>query len=224
MTQKVGSERRTFDPNSNKQVLFLVPDGLLGIGYSGSAFISNTNTDRWIAEQLSGCQLKAGIDFVRECGPEPLTIDGALETLQRRLVEAKGDLTPEQADLHIKLVMTGLQERESPDRARAELDRKVAEVQANEDLTPEQRAEQFTKLWGEYEKHSKLHQPKTLHPDRKRVIVRTPARRTWASPAAEFRWFGSCVHALDRLAWKGLRALRCCRKLDSADRIWACPG
>ena len=45
---------KTFDPMSNKNVVYLAKDAIVSIGYSGPAYLDDVPTDQWIAQKLRG--------------------------------------------------------------------------------------------------------------------------------------------------------------------------
>jgi hypothetical protein len=44
----------SFDPASNKNVLFLAQDSVVAFGYTGFAYLAGITTDQWITEVLIG--------------------------------------------------------------------------------------------------------------------------------------------------------------------------
>jgi hypothetical protein len=53
-----GAPARIFDPQSNKQVVFLCDDAVAVVGYSGAAFLDELPTDHVIAEALADRQMR----------------------------------------------------------------------------------------------------------------------------------------------------------------------
>jgi hypothetical protein len=57
-TQLPGEAARSYDPESNKNVIFLTGRGIISIGYSGLSYLNGIPTDEWIVETLIGEKLQ----------------------------------------------------------------------------------------------------------------------------------------------------------------------
>jgi hypothetical protein len=56
----VSSQGKPFDPVANKSVLYVAPDGIMAMSYTGTAYLAGVATDRWIAESLAREKLEEG--------------------------------------------------------------------------------------------------------------------------------------------------------------------
>lgn len=64
LTQKSQNRYSPFDKASNKSIVFFPNDGFVTISYTGTAYIGNIPTDRWISEKLSNLDLPEGSDCI----------------------------------------------------------------------------------------------------------------------------------------------------------------
>ena len=113
----VTKESREFDPVSNKQIVYCAPSGSIAIGYSGTAFLGETHTDRWIAEQLRGHSLPPGTDFlIKEISGKTHDICQAIVMLCDALDEIWPTLCRSQKDLGLSLIITGWHKLERKQR------------------------------------------------------------------------------------------------------------
>ena len=94
---------RPFDAFSNKALLYLCADAIVAIGYTGLAYIGDSPTDVWIANQLVGKQLQEYSGFGQPMQTERRTIVSAVEMLRSQL-ESEMRRTP---TLEFGLLITG---------------------------------------------------------------------------------------------------------------------
>lgn len=89
-------DSKPYDPQSNKNLLYLAPDGCLTIAYTGLSFIGTVPTDQWLAEQLAGYEFgktprgTPPMLAMRFPPPQWLAIGQSVRLLTERLDEASG--------------------------------------------------------------------------------------------------------------------------------------
>jgi hypothetical protein len=51
---------KSFDPIANKNILYIGPDGIISLGYTGLAYLEGIPTDQWIVEKMTGLFYERG--------------------------------------------------------------------------------------------------------------------------------------------------------------------
>jgi hypothetical protein len=76
VTRARGLRLEEFDPDANKNLLYLAPDAIVSMGYSGGAFVEGVPTDTWIAQTLTGVDsFVVGGVLAGFLGPVPRVMD-----------------------------------------------------------------------------------------------------------------------------------------------------
>jgi len=98
--RRLTKRTNVWDESSNKQLGYCMPRGTMALGYSGAAFLNNTHTDRWIAEQLCGFDLPPGSDLKIEMRPQDMRNVGHIVKV---VTDSLNDIWPTQPDRTRKL-------------------------------------------------------------------------------------------------------------------------
>jgi hypothetical protein len=94
-----------FDILANKNILYICRDAAVTIGYTGVAYIDRVPTDVFIAQQLSGLDLKKLFSVQVGLTPNQFRIFEALQTLKRVLE----GILPKGPQLGFELIVAGFQ-------------------------------------------------------------------------------------------------------------------
>lgn len=101
---------RTFDDASNKTIVYACSNGMIAISFTGTAYIDDITTDRWIAEILTGITLPEESSFKFIENPKKLKDVGlAVQTIIDELNKIWSTLGREQRDANIGFLITGWQ-------------------------------------------------------------------------------------------------------------------
>lgn len=97
-TTQITTPLRLHDPDANKTVIYMASDAVVGIAYTGDAYVGGLPTDEWIAAQLFELH-HPGEELPRDSfaasfdvGRVP-TLRKSLKALTARIEEARADIT-----------------------------------------------------------------------------------------------------------------------------------
>ena len=105
----VSQGSRSYDPESNKNVIFFTRNALVSIGYSGLSYLSGIPTDQWIVETLIGEKLPGrGSPMIGDSTRRRLpSIGQAVQLLADRLSTEWAKVRPEWRGHRIQLAISG---------------------------------------------------------------------------------------------------------------------
>jgi hypothetical protein len=110
VSKSVGSKAAPYDPESNKNLVFLTNYAVVSIGYTGLSYLEGIPSDEWIAEALWGEKLirgpTGGPAMSRFAGRQLPTLGPALKVLADKLTNVAVS-TPAMSRYPVFLAVTG---------------------------------------------------------------------------------------------------------------------
>jgi len=119
LTTREDHQLYIFDEKTNKNVVYFARGGIVAIGYSGTAFIGETPTDRWIAEKLCGEDLSNSFILNMDIKPKMwFDVGQATMHLADSLTGAWKGLPKEQRDAGLRITFVGWRKTKKKERFR----------------------------------------------------------------------------------------------------------
>ena len=110
LTRTRNSSIEKFDPVSNKTIIYVAKNGIVSLSYTGTAYIGDKTTDKWIAEILHGKSLETGSDLQMAAdAPTEQGLYDAIETLVIELNKIWPRIPKEQRKADINISIAGWQ-------------------------------------------------------------------------------------------------------------------
>lgn len=107
VTQEVGSRVRILEPNANKNLVLVLKDAVVALGYSGRAELQGVRTDTWIAEKITGVpsfRQGGNIASWQQTLPHEEDIRTTMLRLRMELADVCREMGPARYRVHIAAV------------------------------------------------------------------------------------------------------------------------